>query len=105
MFNDLEEWFDWFDANLRRMAAAKKLARAVAQLEPEDRLPFLEAIFDALRAGPPIPVFVGILEEAHLWATQASDTEREAYLWAIWLTIREHRRKAFLDHVKDGSVA
>lgn len=81
--------------NMRREAKANALIDAVMDCDPRDRLPFLEAIIDGLRAGMPLPFFGRVMEEARFWAEMATRSERKAYCAAIFARLTPEDQDAF----------
>lgn len=82
--------------NLRREALAQSLISAVIDCDPVDRLPFIEAIHEGLRAGDPIPAFGHIMAQANFWANLASRAERKAYCAASFARLSPADQSAFL---------
>ena len=69
---------------------------SIASLPPDDAEELAEAVLHDLRAGPPVPPFLDVREDARDWATFASPGERKAYLGAIWGRLPETERVSFL---------
>ncbi|MEO6299595.1 MAG: hypothetical protein ABIO62_08195, partial [Paracoccaceae bacterium] len=59
-----------------RAEAATNLCVAIADCHPADAVVILQAAYDDLRAGPPMPTLIGIMAEADWWATWAAPIER-----------------------------
>lgn len=81
--------------NMRREAQAHALISALMDCEPDDRLPFLEALMEGLRAGAPLPFFGRVMDEARFWAKTASRAERKAYCAAIFENLSPVDQDAF----------
>ncbi|MDP5309140.1 hypothetical protein [Paracoccus spongiarum] len=96
--DEIQSWWDWFNNNLDRQDKATALIRALVDCDARDRLPFLEILHDALRAGPPVAPFDSVMAEAALWADWASRAERKAYLVACWRRLARNDQKAFLEY-------
>ena len=77
---------------------------ALRALEPEPR----EAVFDLAHwgetegAGPPLPPFAGVMDDARWWASFASRRELKAYALASFEAMSPRDRAAFLEHVAKG---
>jgi len=71
-------------------------ASALMALPPDTAEELAEATLHDLRAGPPIPPFLSIRDEAQSWATFASRVERCHYLAAAWGELSPDDRKSFL---------
>ena len=69
---------------------------ALLSLPPDVAEELAEAVLHDLRAGPPVPPFLDVREDARDWATFASPGERKAYLGAIWGRLPETERVSFL---------
>ncbi|MBC9245151.1 hypothetical protein H4P12_00115 [Paracoccus sp. 11-3] len=82
--------------NLRREALAHALISAVIDCDPDDRLPFIEAVYEGLRAGQPVPLFGRLMAEANFWANLASRAERKAYCAASFARLSPADQAAFL---------
>ncbi|MFN3275828.1 MAG: hypothetical protein ACK41U_14290 [Paracoccus sp. (in: a-proteobacteria)] len=101
---EYQDWLSWIDHNLIRESAARALARAVADCDPADRVPFLEPILDGLRAGMPMPLFGQIMAEANFWAGEASRAELKAYCAACYARLAPEDQAAFRSFI-DGRAA
>lgn len=101
--DELQSWWDWFDNNMERQSKATALIRALVDCDARDRLPFLEILQEALRAGQPIAPLDGVMAEAALWADWASRDERKAYLLACWRRLANGDRQAFLQYVAEAA--
>lgn len=99
-----QDWLSWIDNNLRREVAARNFARALSNCDPEDRLDFLESAHEFLRAGMPISLFGGVMEEASFWADRSSRTERKAYLLACYNRLSGRDQRAFRDYICGGGL-
>lgn len=88
------------DTNMDREAAAGRLIDAVLSLDRDDRIPFVEALLDGLRAGMPIPLHGTIMDEARFWASSAARAERKAYCLAAFEALDEKDKAAFLAHAR-----
>lgn len=80
---------------MRREAKAHALIETVIDCDPPDRLPFLEAILQGLRAGMPIAAFGQIMREANFWAENASRAELKAYCAASFAHMPPKDQDAF----------
>lgn len=90
---------------MRREAQAHALTQAVIACDRDDRIPFLEAILDGLRAGMPISLFGAVMAEASFWAERASRAERKAYCAACFASLDPHDQDAFRDFIAERRVA
>ena len=81
---------------MAREAKAHALTEAVLNCDKADRLPFLEAILNGLRAGAPLPAFGQIMAEANDWAARASRAELKAYCAASFARLCPEDQAAFL---------
>lgn len=74
---------------------------ALRALEPEPR----QAVFDLAHwgytegAGPPLPPWFNVMDDAHWWASYASRHELKAYALASFEAMTPRDRAAFLAHV------
>lgn len=91
--------------NMRREAQAHALTQAVIGCDRDDRIPFLEAILDGLRAGMPIALFGKIMDEANFWAEQASRAERKAYCAACFACLDREDQDAFRSFIAERRAA
>ena len=78
---------------------------ALFDMDPADRLPLIEIVLDDLRAGQPVPSFMGIMAEASHWADWASRAELKAYALACFRRMAPADQRAFLDHVQGRAAA
>ncbi|MFV0300206.1 MAG: hypothetical protein ACK5IP_04885 [Paracoccus sp. (in: a-proteobacteria)] len=62
---DVRSYLEQLDNTLNRIDAASAFSRAVAELHPDDRISALEATFDFLRPGAPLPAFYSVMAEAY----------------------------------------
>lgn len=81
--------------NMAREAKANALIDALMACDSRDRLPFLEAIIEGLRAGMPQPFFGRVMEEARFWAGMATRAELKAYIAAAFAQMRSEDQDAF----------
>ena len=82
-----------------RLGPCERLGFASAgilSLDRGDAEELAEATLHDLRAGPPVPPFVEVREEARDWAAFASPGELRAYLSASWNRLPEVERARFL---------
>lgn len=86
----------------RRAEAATALCLAIAECEPEDAGPILEAALLSLGAGQPIPPLLSLMEEASTWADFATGAERKAYALACFTRMPPADRAGFLAYVTGG---
>lgn len=93
------------DRNMRREAQAHVLIEAVLDCDQADRLPFLEAILDGLRAGMPIALFGQLMAEAKFWAESASRAERKAYCAACFACLDREDQDAFRSFITERRAA
>ena len=91
--------------NMAREAKAYALTEAVIDCDPDDRVPFVEAILDGLRAGMPIALFGKIMDEATFWAEQASRAERKAYCAACFANLDREDQDAFRSFIAERRAA
>lgn len=82
--------------NLRRQAQGYALIQALLDCDRDDRLPFLEALTEGLRAGAPLPAFGHVMAEANFWADMASRAERKAYCAACFARLSPADQAGFL---------
>ena len=68
----------------------------LTSLPPDEAEELAEAVLHDLRAGPPIPPFMSIRDEARDWAMFASRAERCHYLEAAWGQLSPDDRCRFL---------
>lgn len=90
--------------NMAREAKAHALTEAVLNCDRDDRLPFIEAVLDGLRAGMPMPLFGQIMAEANFWAGEASRAELKAYCAACYARLTPEDQAAFRSFI-DGRAA
>lgn len=91
--------------NMAREAKAHALIEAVLDCDPADRLPFLEAIVDGLRAGMPIPLFGKLKDEANFWAERASRAEKKVYGAACYTHLEPEDQAAFRAYTETRRAA
>lgn len=91
--------------NMAREAKAHALIEALMDCDRDDRLPFLEAILNGLRAGQPLPAFGQIMAEANFWAEQASRAERKAYCAACFAKLDREDQDAFRSFITEQRAA
>ncbi|MFV0302053.1 MAG: hypothetical protein ACK5IP_14475 [Paracoccus sp. (in: a-proteobacteria)] len=96
---DVRSYLERLDNTLNRVDATSAFSYAVAELHPEDRIPVLEAAFDFLRPGTPLPAFNSLMAEAYWWADRASRAERKAYAFACYQRMSEADQRSFIAHV------
>ena len=70
----------------------------MTELDPHDAAEVAEMFVPGDGAGPPIPAFDGVMEEASFWADMASPSELDAYALATVTRMAPARRAAFLSH-------
>ncbi|CAM3156393.1 hypothetical protein PANO111632_05675 [Paracoccus nototheniae] len=90
---------------MQREAQAHALTVAVLNCDRDDRIPFLEAILDGLRAGMPIALFGTIMAEASFWADRASRAERKAYCAACFACLDPEDQDAFRIFIEERRAA
>ena len=90
---------------MRREAQAHALIEAVLNCDHEDRLPFIEAILNGLRAGLPGAPFGPIMAEATFWADQASRSELKAYCAASFARLDPDDQDAFRSFISERRAA
>ena len=73
---------------------------ALRELDPDDAAMVAAHFLPNDGAGPPIPAFDGVMQEACFWAAQASPAERAAYALACFNMMAPARQAAFLGHVQ-----
>lgn len=66
-----------------RLAAARRLAEAIAECHPVDAVAVLAAALEDLAAGEPPTFFMDLKQEAAVWAAFANPFELDAYFTAI----------------------
>ena len=86
----------------KRAEASTALCLAIAQCEPEDAAPILEAALLSMTAGWPVPPLLSLMEEACTWADFATGAERKAYALACHTRMPATDRAAFLAYVTGG---
>ena len=91
--------------NMRREAKAHALIDALMDCDSRDRLPFLEAIIEGLRAGMPLPFFGRVMDEARFWADLATRSERKAYCAAIFARLTPEDQDAFRTFISQKRAA
>lgn len=91
--------------NMRREAKANVLIDAVMDCDRADRLPFLEAITESLRAGMPLPFFGRVMDEARFWAEMATRAELKAYCAASFAHLTSEDQDAFRAFIEQESAA
>jgi hypothetical protein len=83
----------------KRAEAATSLCLAIAECEPEDAAPILEAALISMTAGAPIPALLGVMDQAAFWADMATPPELDAYALACVNRMAPKRKAAFLAYV------
>lgn len=91
--------------NMAREAKAHALIEAVLDCDRDDRLPFLEAILEGMRAGMPIAPFGTIMAEANFWSELASRAELKAYCAASFARLSPDDQAAFLSFARQRAAA
>lgn len=91
--------------NMARQAKAHALTEALLNCDRDDRIPFLEAMLDGLRAGMPLPSFGQVMAEANFWAEQASRAERKAYCAACFASLAPEDQIAFRSFIAERRAA
>lgn len=86
----------------KRAEAATALCASIAECDPQDAAPILEAALLSFAAGEPVPALLSIMEEARTWADFAIVAERKAYCVASFNALSPADRAAFLAHVTGG---
>ena len=82
-----------------RLGPCERLGFASAgmlSLDRDDAEELAEATLHDLRAGPPVPPFLDMREDARDWATFASPAELRAYMAACWQRLPDRDRGGFL---------
>lgn len=102
---DFQDWLSWVDHNLKRESAARALARAVADCDPADRVPFMETLIEGLCQGGPLPAFGGVMSAARDWARWASRVELKAYTLAAFEAMTGPDQDAFLSLIDRRAAA
>lgn len=102
---DLQGYLDWLDHTLARVDAASALSPAIIACDPNEREDLLEAALAHLRAGQPLPPFMGVLASATFWADCASRAELKACTLACFTRLSPSDRNAFLNHVQKEVAA
>lgn len=97
---DMADTLAEIDDNLTREALGNRLIGALLDCAKDDRIPFVEALLDGLRAGMPIPLHGTIMDEARFWAASAARAERKAYCLAAFEALDEKDKAAFLAHAR-----
>lgn len=107
VLNDANAWqgaSDVFAARLEQGELIGLAFAALRALEPEPR----QAVFDLAHwgetegAGPPLPPWFNVMDDARWWAGCASRRERKAYALASFEAMAPQDRAAFLEHVTKG---
>ena len=70
-----------------------------------DRLIFLEAIIEGLRAGMPLPFYGRVMDEARFWATMATRAELKAYCAAAFARLTPEDQDAFRAFISQERAA
>ncbi|SEL66549.1 hypothetical protein SAMN05444413_1139 [Roseivivax marinus] len=76
---------------------------ALNSLKPDDAE--LTAAVSIGSAGPPLPSFLGGMEEARLWASYASRCELKAYALASFEAMSAENQAAFFRHISEMETA
>lgn len=103
---DADAWADFAGLAAHHLTEAERAGLAFAALvrlarEQAERVTGLALA----AAGDPLPVFLGEMDEARLWASLATRTERKAYTLAAFEALGEADRAAFLQHVSGRAAA
>ena len=99
------EFWSWFDGNLRRQLSAGRLVCSIMELPPNDRIPFLEIMLDALRPGWPQSHLIDLMDEARWWVASSTLAERKAYCLSCYEGLSDADQRSFVAHVtgrRDG---
>jgi len=75
-------------------------ASAILALPPDAAEQLAGAVLHDLRAGPPVPPFLSVRDEARDWAMFASPAELRAYLAASWSRLPDSDRRGFMRAVR-----
>jgi len=78
---------------------------ALRELDPDDAAMFAGLFMPDDGAGPPIPAFDGVMQEAVFWASMASPRELDSYCLATFDRMAPARQAAFLGHVQRRAAA
>ncbi|WP_299837497.1 hypothetical protein [uncultured Jannaschia sp.] len=94
-----DTWQDFATVMTKRLTLRERgtVTLMMAETLPDDEL---RTVLHAGQRGagfPPVP-FGDVLEEAALWASSASDEERQAYLFAAFKGLGASGRRDFLDY-------
>ncbi|MFC3570227.1 hypothetical protein [Paracoccus simplex] len=101
----VENFWEWFDSNVKRQAGASRIIEAVLSCDPEDRVLFLETILDQIRPGWPKSFNIDVMEEAGWWADGATTPERKAYMLACYRRLSRTDKEAFLTYITGRAAA
>lgn len=86
----------------KRAEAATALCHAIADCEPEDAAPILEAALLSFGAGSPVPPLMTLMGEANTWAEFATGAELKAYCLAAYTKMTPAHRAGFLAYIGEG---
>jgi hypothetical protein len=104
---DRDTWRGFTTVLMARLQPEERaeLARAaLLSVDDSDLAAVTAALVPCDGAGPPIPAFDGVAQEAALWASWASVAELKAYAAATFLALPTRDRRAFIAFAK-GRVA
>lgn len=93
------------ERNMPRQAQGYALIQALLSCDRDDRLPFLEALIEGLRAGWPLPAFGHVMGEANFWADMAGQVELKAYCAACFSRLSPANQVAFLGFAERRAAA
>ena len=101
----VENFWEWFDSNVKRQAGASRIIEAVLSCDPDDRVLFLETILDQIRPGWPKSFNIDVMEEAGWWADSATTPERKAYMLACYRRLSRADKESFLTYITGRAAA
>ncbi|WP_017998090.1 hypothetical protein [Paracoccus sp. N5] len=101
----VENFWEWFDSNVKRQAGASRIIEAVLSCDPEDRVLFLETLLDQIRPCWPKSFNIDVMEEAGWWADSATTPERKAYMLACYRRLSRTDKESFLTYITGRAAA
>lgn len=94
-----------FRESLEQNERAAQAFASLLNLDPETAEAVAISAVEHLRAGPPLPTFLSVMDDAQFWADLASPSELDAYCLASFNRMGPVRQAQFLEHVQDRRVA
>ena len=90
---------------LEQNERAAQAFASLIKLDPETAEAVAASALGHLRAGPPLPTFLNLMDDAQFWADLASPSELDAYCLASFNRMQPVRQAQFLDYVQDRRAA